>query len=572
MCGIWGLIFDKLNKDEKLDTGKMYNASDSISHRGPDRSDFRHIRGNVIDVMLGFHRLAIMDCSVRGDQPFVQDISDGKSQRSVYCMVNGEIYNHIELMAEYGVETTSGSDCEIVPLLYAQYGFDKMVRLLRGEFAIALLDMNHTDNSFQLYLARDPLGVRPLFVSITDHSIAFSSELKGLVGITDHRNVQQVPNGTYILMKSSMDRMESRIEQLSKQVKYFDIMPSTTSMTTSDMKECMNNIRTSLEKAVISRLSSERPLGFLLSGGLDSSLVVSIASKYMKQYNKKIYTFSIGIPGSTDKEYAQMVADYCGTIHQHIEFTEKQFIDAIPDVIRCIESYDLTTVRASTGQYLISQYISRHTEIKVLLIGDGSDELCSGYMYFHNAPSPSASHQENIRLLEEIRYYDVLRADRGVAGNGLEARVPFLDQDFVHTYLSIDPKMRVPLYHENSGRNVEKYLLRKSFDKSECGIDYLPNEVLWRKKEAFSDGVSSKEKSWFQIIQDNVDSMYSDEDLKNSSTMQYNAPYTKEGLYYRLLYEKNFEGMGHTIPHMWLPLWCGDIRDPSARVLKNYSE
>lgn len=569
MCGIWGLIFDKSNIDEKMDNVKMYMASSRISHRGPDRSDFRHIRGNSVDTMLGFHRLAIMDRSVNGDQPFVQDLHDGPAHRTIYCMVNGEIYNYSDLKQLHKLEPRSRSDCEVVPLLYIQYGFDKMIRMLSGEFAIALFDINHTDNTIQLYLARDPLGVRPLYVGTTNHSIAFSSELKGLVGITDHCSVNQLPNGTYLLFESSMNRMKTPVKYLLNTDKYFYIEPR--SFVSGTQYEHMTQIRHTLENAVISRLITERPLGFLLSGGLDSSLVVSIAAKYMKTFKKQIYTFSIGIPGSTDREYAQMVADYCGTIHQHIEFSEKQFIDAIPDVIRCIESYDLTTVRASTGQYLISQYISQHTDIKVLLIGDGADELCSGYMYFHNAPNPDTSHQENIRLLEEIRYYDVLRADRGVAGNGLEARVPFLDPAFVHTYLSIDPALRIPIYHEQSGRNVEKYLLRMSFDKSITDVDYLPAEVLWRKKEAFSDGVSSREKSWFKIIQDNVEGLYSDEDLKHASTMQYNPPYTKEGLYYRELYENDFMGMAHTIPHMWLPLWCGDVKDPSARVLTNYS-
>lgn len=586
MCGIWGLICTK--KFTALHLTNIYNDFNKISSRGPDRSDLKQIKKPNIDFFLGFHRLAIMDQSIRGDQPFSQEyIVDTeknhpteqiiREEHIVYAMVNGEIYNYLELIDEYNLVTNSGSDCEVVPELYRKYGFVNMIKLLRGEYAIAVLDLNLTANTFDFYLGRDPVGVRPLFMGFKNGGMSFSSELKGLTGVSEYKNIIQVPNGSYISIKSSMDNLDILNEYADvpiTPIKYFDVNPFVNiheKYIIYDNMLAMDLIRNRLINSVIKRLQSERPLGFLLSGGLDSSLVVSIAADYFNQLGKQIYTFSIGIPGSTDREYAEKVAKHCNTIHQHIEFTEQQFIDAIPDVIECIESYDITTVRASTGQYLVSKWIAQNTDIKVLLIGDGSDELCSGYMYFHNAPSPEESHAENIRLLEELRYYDVLRADRGIAGNGLEARVPYLDQDFVHMYLMIDPKLRVPTYYEPYGKKIEKYLLRMSFDLTVCGKSYLPPEVLWRKKEAFSDGVSSKGRSWYQIIQDNVELLYTNDDLKKYDN-EHNKPYTKEALYYREIFEKNYGKTAHTIPHMWLPKWCGNIQDPSARVLQIYNE
>jgi asparagine synthase (glutamine-hydrolysing) len=250
------------------------------------------------------------------------------------------------------------------------------------------------------------------------------------------------------------------------------------------------------------RLESDRDIGALLSGGLDSSLVVSIAAKYLKKQGKTLRTYSIGIPGSTDKQYAEMVSKHCGTVHTHVEFSQNEFLNALPKVIKATETFDITTIRASTGQFLISEWIQKKRNDKVILIGDGADELCSGYMYFHNAPNAQESHDENIRLVQDIQYYDSLRADRCIAYNGLEARVPFLDHHFVDLYLNISKELRIPTQHDQSHRKVEKWLLRKAFDLDE---QYLPDDVLWRRKEAFSDGVSSRDKSWYEIIQEDVE-------------------------------------------------------------------
>jgi asparagine synthase (glutamine-hydrolysing) len=338
----------------------------------------------------------------------------------------------------------------------------------------------------------------------------------------------------------------------------------------------MNLIRETFIEAVEIRLKSDRPIGCLLSGGLDSSLVVSIASRYLKMRGRRLRTFSIGIPGSTDREYAEMVAKYCDTDHKHVEFSEADFLEAVPEVVRATETYDITTVRASVGQYLISKWIAANTDIRVLLIGDGSDELCTGYMYFHNAPGATESHQENARLIEHIQYYDALRADRCIAFNGIEARVPFLDHMFVDLYLSIPHEFRVPIREITSGRRIEKWLLRKSFDEIQysaggTNFKFLPDDVLWRKKEAFSDGVSSRKRSWYQIIQADLENKYSDEDFKHPDVHHHQSPFTKEALHYRKLFNEYFDPLAASVvPYYWMPKWSGDVRDPSARVLKVY--
>jgi asparagine synthase (glutamine-hydrolysing) len=338
-------------------------------------------------------------------------------------------------------------------------------------------------------------------------------------------------------------------------------------------------IRETFIESVRSKLFSDRPLGCLLSGGLDSSLVASIASRFLKERGQKLKTFSIGLEDSTDEYYARLVAKHIDSEHTHIKLEQDDFINALKDVIYVTETYDITTVRASTGQYLVSKWISKNTDIKVLLIGDGSDELAAGYMYFHKAPTPMELHQENVRLLKDIHFYDVLRADRGIAENGIEARVPFLDHRFVDLYLSIDPKLRHPAsykeYKEYKNTSLEKWLLREAFNVD----DFLPSEVLFRKKEAFSDGVSSMKKSWYQIVQEFANEKYSDEYLESEKErIGFNKPPSKEALYFRKIWEEYFgtyetsPQTAEVIPYFWLPKWCGDIKEPSARVLQVYTQ
>ena len=568
MCGIWGYI-SKLKNFSSTKKKELYYSFLNIQSRGPDRTNFLELVENV-RMFFGFHRLAIMDRSTKGDQPFVLEYKN----RTIYCLCNGEIFNFQEIKEKYNLETYSNSDCEVIPLLYEKVNFDILLQELVGEFAFMIIDVYHDQNKIIVKGARDQIGVRPMFYGHDDNGFAFCSEMKGLKDIVDRSSIKPFPPGSYIdmVIDSTDDiKMDFEIKQyysLDVSPRYVDLNDETL-FKPEILQPYFKNIVNHFERSVICRAESDRPTGALLSGGLDSSLVVAILSRYYKEkYNKRMRTFSIGMPGSTDEKYARMVANHCGTDHTHIQFTTDEFLSVIKDVIWATETHDITTIRASVGQYLISKWISENTDIKVLYIGDGSDELCSGYMYFHKCPTPNEAHEENKKLLKELYLYDVLRADRGIASNGLEARVPFLDYRFVDYYLSLDPRLRVP------HNGVEKWLLRSAFKES----GYLPNKVLFRKKEAFSDGVSSKEKSWYQIIQDKAETIYSDEEFKVSEDIlkqngEYPIPPNKEALYFRNLFLALFGPKVHTvIPKYWLPNWCGDITEPSARVLDIYKD
>lgn len=584
MCGIWGYISKKYGTVSNEIRSQLFTAFNEIRKRGPDRSDFK-IMNEFVEVFLGFHRLAIMDKSSSGDQPFVFEVKSTNtlgltSDRTVLALCNGEIYNFHDLVKKYNLQLKSKSDCEVIPLLYRDFDdFDKVVNELVGEFACVVVDIDHSNDKIKLHMARDPLGIRPIFVGEDENGIAFCSEMKGLLKIVDPKTIRQLQGGVYqsfILSKSS----QNIIHVETNAQKYFDIsrlVPKQIDdldikhiISDPKMEPIYKGIRDCLEKCVIDRLESDRPIGFLLSGGLDSSLVVSIAAKHLKQFGQKLRTFSIGMPGATDRQYAEMVAKHCDTLHTHIEFTTEDFLNALNDVIKVTETFDITTVRASTGQYLVSKWINENTDIKVVFIGDGSDELCAGYMYFHNAPTPLESHLENVRLLKDIPYFDVLRADRGIAENGIEARVPYLDHRFVSHYLQLDPRIRVPQF------GMEKWLLRKSFhtfnDRNDG--DYLPHDVLYRKKEAFSDGVSGTHKSWYQIIQEKANTLYSDFELETfQKKCTHLPPPTKEAMYFRIKFNEMFDkDADHVIPYFWLPKWCGDIKEPSARVLDVYKQ
>jgi asparagine synthase (glutamine-hydrolysing) len=322
-------------------------------------------------------------------------------------------------------------------------------------------------------------------------------------------------------------------------------------------------IKNKLTKAVKKRLLSDRPVGALLSGGLDSSLISGIICKIYKENNIKtpLKTFSIGLKGATDLGYAQIVADYIGSDHQTIECTEQDFLNAIPEVIYNIESYDTTTVRASVGNFLVAKYIKENTDIVVLFNGDGSDEQ-SGYYYLRNAPTNDEFHKECLKLLDEIKYYDVLRSDRCVSSKwSLEARTPFLDKEFVEFYMTIDPRKK--MYDDTI---IEKELLRKAFSNK----NIIPDEVLWRPKEAFSDGCSSEKRSWHKIIQEHVDLIIPDIEfnyIKNTNKYKINPPMLKESYWYRKIFDSFYPNHAEIIPHYWLPNWTEEV-DPSARELK----
>lgn len=562
MCGIFGYLGKAQNETE------LFDAYNNIRPRGPERSEYLQVQ-DFVHTYNGFHRLALRDVTVKGDQPFFHE----DEKRRVYTGCNGEIYNCEELAKKYDLEMQSGSDCEIIIRLFLKHGIEKLAEEIKGEYAVYIYDYDTHAQKFTLYLLRDQCGIRPLFYGFSDNKFAFSSEVKGLTynlgkpGVKQIvPNIRQFPPRQYLKLDCWSDNGEFHMKQnWTTHINY-----SSLPFTISDQEEAKTKIRETFTKAVIERLVCDRELGALLSGGLDSSLVAAIAAKELAKHGKKLKTFCIGLPNSTDRAYAEMVAAHIGSEHTHVELSEDDFLGAINKIVEITETYDITTIRATTGNYLIAKWIRDHTDIKVLLIGDGSDELCSGYMYFHNAPSPIESHQENLRLLENLHFYDCLRADRSIAGVGLEARVPFLDIDFINLYLSIDPNLRVPLKN-HTGIRTEKYLLREAFK----GTDILPDPVLFRKKEAFSDGVSGTERSWYQVIQEKADKIFSDEEFE-SAVKEYNhlPPTSKEALYFRRQFEDLYgkSQVELVVPAYWLPKWSGDIKDPSARLLNVYDE
>jgi asparagine synthase (glutamine-hydrolysing) len=316
-----------------------------------------------------------------------------------------------------------------------------------------------------------------------------------------------------------------------------------------------------LEEAVKKRLMSERPVACLLSGGLDSSLVAALAAKHYT-LDEKIKTFSVGMPGSPDLAAAAEVAEHIGSEHYHVELTQQDFLDVLEETIFMLGSFDVTTIRASVGHMLISRYVRDHSDVKVLFSGETADEFGS-YLYFQNAPCQESFQNEAVRLLEDIQYFDMKRGDRSISYAGLEARVPFADKAFVKYYMGIKPELR--MFNEDK---IEKYLIRKAFQKE--GL--LPESVLWRRKNGFSDSVSMKEKSWSTIIQEYVDMLVTDTEYESQkSQYEHDTPKTKEAYYYRKIFTKYYGKHQNLTPYQWLPKWCGDVVDPSARVLKIYA-
>lgn len=551
MCGIWFLLSKKQYND------KFTHLFKKIQHRGPDFSDLSRINQSVV---MGFHRLSIMDLSSNANQPF--------THKNVSLICNGEIYNYKEIKKDlvHKYSFKSSSDCEVILYAYLEYGMDKTIRMLDGVFAFVIHDDRHP--APKTYIGRDPLGVRPLFFGYdgldadkTVQSIMVSSEVKSLDNTL--QVIDWVSPGSYIECEQT-----PRGYKLSN-VYYFKL--ANIKLHQCSHEVAVANIRELFTNAVIKRLDSDAPQGFLLSGGLDSSLVCGVASQYYGK-EKPIKTFCIGMEGGTDLEYARQVSSFIGSSHTEILITPEQALEAIRDTVWATETFDITTIRASVGQYMVSRFCKQNTNIKVLYIGDGSDELTMGYLYFHAYPSINEAIDENLRLLKEIHKYDVLRADRAISHHGLEARVPFLDKSFVQYYLSLPPTFRVPKPSKINDNKVvyEKCLLREAFS----GTNIIPDSVLWRKKEAFSDGVSKPENSWHNIIQQMVGNEITDEEFKiNSVKYKHCPPKTKEAYYFRKLYCEMFtDKFSHLIPDFWMPRWCGENVEPSARALKHYDE
>ncbi|MDG2943202.1 asparagine synthase B [Exercitatus varius] len=509
-------------------TAELQQGFDSLIHRGPDHQSLT-VEPNGI---WGFHRLSIMDLSSNGNQPFQHD--------GIQLICNGEVYNYEQLkaMLQSSYAFHSGSDCEVLIPLYQRVGFEIMMKMLDAEFAVVLVDGG------EIWAGRDPIGIRPMFYGYDQQGcIAFASEAKALVPFC--REVAPFPPGHYY--------------HDGKFVCYNDIADPKT-VSELDVETIAQNLRAKLEAGVIKRLTADAPLGFLLSGGLDSSLVCAIAQKHS---DKPIKTFAVGMDTDPiDLKYAKEVADFLGAEHTEVIMTKDDVPAALEKVIWHLETWDITTVRASIGMYLVCKYIRENTDLKVLLTGEVSDEIF-GYKYTDFAPSAAAFQQEAQKRIRELYMYDVLRADRCLAANSLEARVPFGDIDFVDYAMRINPERKMNRY------NKGKFLLRKAFE----GADYLPDSILYREKAAFSDAVGH---SMVDHLKAYAQAQYSDEELAQAKDKYpYATPFTKESLLYRDIFEKFYPGRAHWIKDFWMPnkAWEGcNVNDPSARVLGNYGD
>ena len=496
--------------------------------RGPDDS-------RIVDTgagLLGFHRLAIMGLHPEGMQPF------GLNGSFLVC--NGEIYGFEKLKQELSEKYTfvSQSDCEILLPLYQEHGVE-MFSMLDAEFALILYDAE----TGGFVAARDPIGIRPLYYGYDkEGSILFASEPKNLLDLTD--KIMPFPPGHYF--------------KDGQFVCYCDLT-KVENICHDDLDTICSNIREKLIAGVEKRLVADAKVGFLLSGGLDSSLVCSIAAKRSKT---PIKTFAIGMSeDAIDLKYAREVAEYIGSDHTEVIITKDSVLSALEWVIMVLGTYDITTIRASMGMYLLCEAIHKNTDIRVLLTGEISDELF-GYKYTDFAPSAEAFQKEAEKRLRELHMYDVLRADRCISVNSLEARVPFGDLDFVKYVMSIDPEKKLNKYGKG------KYLLRRAFEG-----EYLPESILYREKAAFSDAVGH---SMVDYLKEFAASHYTDEEFEHRRCAYNHArPFTKESLYYREIFEKYYPGQSEMVIDFWMPnkSWDGcDVNDPSARVLSNYGD
>jgi asparagine synthase (glutamine-hydrolysing) len=572
MCGIWSLIrLKKQNSQstvsESQEMTQLFQDFYQLKHRGPDNSYFETYN----NVIIGFHRLAIMDDTFTSNQPFIYE----DDQRTVVFICNGEIYNYRELIEKYQLSRSIQNDCRVLPEVYwkciqqdKEKDFAPFIQKdVKGEFAFLLFEFDRLKNLKKVLAYRDEIGIRPLYYSPfpkqsnpQPHSLFFTSELKG--GLSFNGSLEEFPPGH--LHTYHMDEFGN--------IDFSDKHLSTTHYPNYDFdwdnsqEHYLKQVYDSVTNSVRRRLSADKPFAFLLSGGVDSSLVAAISAKIL---GKPIRTFCCGMNEGTDLQYARLVAKHIGSNHTEVFFTPEEALNTIPDVIRTIESWDTTTVRASVGQYLVSKYIGTQTDCKVVMVGEGPDEVCSSYLFNWYAPDGYSLDQTAKEYVHKIHYYDVKRADRCISRWGLEGRVPLLDTEFIRSYWSIPPQQRMPTY-----KMMEKWWLRKAFEN----YNLLPNEVLWRKKEAFSDGVSGQ-KSWFQIIQEWVEDKVSDEEMKTASDKYpYFTPKTKEAYYYRKIFTEVFgTHRQEVIPGYWQPKWSSDgsvvteYMDPSARVLSIYS-
>ena len=508
MCGIVA-IYNNQIKFDKDSRSKCLKMSKKVRHRGPDWSVI-YFSENAI---LAHERLSIVDIK-SGRQPLFS------SDENIILTVNGEIYNHLESRnsSEIDYEFQTKSDCEVIIPLFKKYG-KKMFNHLNGIFSFFIYDK--LENSF--FVARDPIGVIPLYMGNDKNGTSyFSSEMKSLVGIC--QNIKEFPPGHYMTNNHS------------KPVKYY----KKNWMKFKDIKNynSKKELNKKLENAVKRQLMSDVPFGVLLSGGLDSSIISSIVKKFSKKriesdqkndaWWPQIHSFAVGLKGSPDLKAANKVSKDLGTIHHEIHFTIQEALDSLEDVIYYLETYDVTTVRASTPMYLMARYI-KSMGIKMVLSGEGADEIFGGYLYFHKAPNSKEFHEETVRKIDKLHLYDCLRANKSLSAWGVEGRVPFLDKDFVDYSMNLDPNLKMI-----DSVKIEKHILRDSFK------GYLPDDILWRQKEQFSDGVGYR---WIDSLKEYADSSVSEKDFKNKEKIfPLNTPKSKEEFLFRRIFEKHFPG------------------------------
>lgn len=606
MCGIF--YFETISKLSIAQLKHLQEQCITSAHRGPDKTTFV----NDTTRAWGFHRLSINGMDPTADQPF--------HLKNCRLICNGEIYNFRELIAEFGLESEykSGSDCEIIIHLYRKIGIQATLRRLDGVFAFVLYDY---DND-KVFVARDPVGVRSLYIGVIRHESSYgaqysdilssslnpdhyamciSSEMKSIHSMCD--TIAQFPAGCYMEYSSSDNgsayfnsyyeyvtindvAVEGLGGILERQIKSIQLTYSYPPMETdtwtcpdtadyivrdADLEAVIcTDLRALFTSAVKKRLMSERPVGCLLSGGLDSSLVTAIVARELRKRdpNMTLNTYSIGLEGSVDLYWGRRVADHLGTCHHEVVLTELDFLLAIKETIEQTESYCTTTIRASVGNYLVSKYIQNSTDDVVIYCGDMSDEIFGSYRGFLKAPSDADFQAENERMIRDVRFFDLLRSDKSISGAGLEARVPFADKEFLSYVMRIPARFK--RFYDGDGGRIEKYLIRKAFEND--GL--LPSEVLWRRKEAFSDGVSSQNgRTWIQMIKEYTNSVVSDAEFNNRSHELYklhNPPYDKESFFYRRVFETFYDGRGDTIPYYWRHPFCEKVLDPSARLLDFY--
>ena len=503
MCGIV-CAFDIKQKTEDL-RPQVLEMSKTIRHRGPDWS------GIYSDdkVIMAHERLAIVD-PASGKQPLFS------ADKKLILAANGEIYNHRELRAQFpDYDFQTESDCEVILALYQEKGID-FVDDLNGIFGFSIYDVEKDE----YFIARDHIGIIPLYMGWDKYGTFYvASELKALEGVCS--KIELFPPGHY-MKNGELKKWYKRDWEEYEAVK--------------DNQTSIEEVRQALEDAVHRQLMSDVPYGVLLSGGLDSSVTSAIAKKYSerrieaddkeKAWWPQLHSFSVGLEGSPDLAAAQKVADHIGTVHHEIKFTIQEGLDAIKDVIYNIETYDITTIRSSTPMYLMARVI-KSMGIKMVLSGEGADEIFGGYLYFHKAPSAQEFHEETVRKLDKLHMYDCLRANKSLMAWGIEGRVPFLDKEFMDVAMRINPKDKMI-----NGERMEKWVIRKAFEHM------LPESVAWRQKEQFSDGVGY---SWIDTLKEIVEKEVTDEQLANAAfRFPINTPLNKEEYYYRSIFESHF--------------------------------